>query len=75
MLFTTLFVRAKIISNPDILQQKDGETNWYIHATEYLLRNKMGWTIGAHNLDEFSGNYAEWKKLILKGYALYDPFI
>ena len=29
---------------------------------EYLLSNKMEWTIGAHNLDESPGDYAEWKK-------------
>ena len=40
---------------------------------EYHSENKSDHTIDTQNtLDESRGNYAEWEKLNLKGYMLYD---
>ena len=40
---------------------------------EYHSQNKSDHTIDTQNtLDESWGNYAEWQKLNLKGYMLYD---
>ena len=40
---------------------------------EYHSENKSDRTIDTQNtLDESRGNYAEWEKLNLKGYMLYD---
>ena len=47
--------------------------NKLIHSYRRILSNRKEWAIGErNNLDDSSGKYTEWKKPILKGYALND---